>query len=179
MKVFLKLLKVFAFGFLFLPQQALANEASNYICNSGKDKAGNRLPEPTMEHMRALLPQLQSYIGLHSMLMVAHQCKLDTSRHAALIFRATESMGCALDSRLHAVAVASANHEEKTNYKVALLFKNARSNSIGGVDEVCTAVAQFDPDAFDVMSLKDASAINRLVRDVEAKLHAIWHGEKE
>ena len=173
-----KLLQIWFVGILTLSQPAFSNEAANSICNYGKGKAGNPIPEPTQEQMKIIMPQLQSYLGASGLLQVAHQCKLDTSRHAALLFRATEAIGCGPESRMNDNAIAAAKHEESTNYKASVLFKNARNNSAAAVDEVCAAIAQFDPNAVEVTSPEDSTTLNRLVRDAEIRLRTIWHGEK-
>lgn len=176
--MFSKLLQICFIGTLSLSQPAFSNEIANSICNYGKNKAGNPVPKPTLEQMKLVMPQLQSYLGAFGLLQVAHQCELDTTRHAALLFRATEAIGCRPESRMNDNAIAAAKHEESTNYKASVLFKNARNNSAAGVDEVCAAVARFDPNAIEVTSPEDSTTLNRLVRDTETRLRRIWHVEK-
>lgn len=162
---------------LFLPAPVLSDVAAEYLCNGGKDRSGNALQSPTLEQTREIHPQTRNQLSASSLLKLAHQCSLETSRHADLLFRATEAMGCGPESLMARSAINTANHADETNYKVAVLFRNARQNSAEDVDAVCDEIAKIDPDEIDVMSLEDATALGRRLGEFEVELRALWHGK--
>ncbi len=170
------LLRATITGLLLLPQPVFADEATDFICNAGQDRFGGELPRPTEEQTQAILPQVLSHLSASTLLKVAHQCALDTADHAALLFRAADSLRCAPGTILHETTIATVNHDEETNYKAAVLFNGARESSADDVRSFCAEVAEINPDLFEVTSLEQATELGRLVGSFESKLRSIRYG---
>lgn len=102
-------------------------------------------------------------LAASGLVKVTHHCELDTTRAAALMFRATEALGCTPGSAWHDLAVATANHDEETNYRTAVFFSQARANNPDGVAALCASIDDVDLEGIDATSLEDATALSRTV----------------
>ncbi len=171
-----RLLRIAVVGLLLLSQPVFADEATEFICNAGKDRLGKDLPRPTAEQTQAILPLVLSHLNASTLLKVAHQCALDTSSHAALLFRAADTLGCTPGTSLYETTIATANHDEETNYRVAVLFNEARESSAEDVRAFCQDIAEINPEPFEVTSLEQATELSRLVGSLESTLRGIWYG---
>ena len=162
-----------------MSQPALPGEASDYLCNSGKDSAGNALPMPTAEQVSAIEPQMRIQSRAIVLLKHAHQCGQDTTRHADLLLRATQAIGCAPESDMSVKMAAIIRHDGETTKDMAFMFKQARKNNPEKLDQLCADIATVDPDPVDVTSASDAQDFGVRVTDFIITIGRIWNSKSQ